>query len=216
MKSRASFFLVIGLPMWVVLWGKPETVSAQIYVVNTASGTIGEYTTAGATVNASLISGLDSPIGLAVSGGYIYVSSPTNFRVGEYTTAGATVNATLISEGVPSGLAVSGGNIFVSDDNAMRISEYTSAGAVVNASLISGLMYPEGLAVSGGNIFVANRLSGTIGEYTTAGATVNASLISGLSDATYLDVEPVPEPATFGLLCLPLAVTLAARLRRKA
>lgn len=39
---------------------------AQIFVANTGNGTIGEYTTSGATVNASLISDLNSPDGIAV------------------------------------------------------------------------------------------------------------------------------------------------------
>jgi len=39
---------------------------AQIYVANGASGTVGVYTTGGGTVNASLISGLNDPLGLDV------------------------------------------------------------------------------------------------------------------------------------------------------
>jgi hypothetical protein len=40
---------------------------AQIFVVNTSADTIGEYTNSGATVNASLVSGLNGPFGIAVS-----------------------------------------------------------------------------------------------------------------------------------------------------
>jgi hypothetical protein len=52
---------------------------AQILVLNlgnalTPTGTIGEYTTSGATVNASLISGLTSPYGIAVSGANLFVA----------------------------------------------------------------------------------------------------------------------------------------------
>jgi hypothetical protein len=142
-----------------------------------------------------------------------------NNTIGEYTTGGATVNASLISGlglNNPMGIAVSGGNIFVANLGNNTIGEYTTAGARVNASLVAGLNNPIGIAVSEGNIYVANFGNGSIGEYTTAGATVNASLISGLNNPTYLDIEPVPEPTTFGLLCLPLAVTVARRLRKKA
>ena len=38
----------------------------DIFVANNGNGTIGEYTTSGATVNPSLISGLNGPFGLAV------------------------------------------------------------------------------------------------------------------------------------------------------
>src|SRR5438309_1622778 len=73
----------------------------QIFVTNGASvGTIGEYTTAGATVNPALISGLSHPLGIAVSGSDLFVVD-VNFRtIGQYTTAGAPVNPALIS-GVP-------------------------------------------------------------------------------------------------------------------
>ncbi|HBZ72018.1 MAG TPA: hypothetical protein DEP35_20730 [Deltaproteobacteria bacterium] len=38
---------------------------SNLFVVNDA-GTIGEYTTSGATVNASLITGLNNPVGIVV------------------------------------------------------------------------------------------------------------------------------------------------------
>ena len=54
--------LVTGLhgPVGIVVSG------SDLFVANDAGGTIGEYTTSGATVNASLISGLSGPIGLAL------------------------------------------------------------------------------------------------------------------------------------------------------
>jgi len=39
---------------------------ANLFVVNNGSGTVGEYTTSGATVNATLVSGLSIPYGIAV------------------------------------------------------------------------------------------------------------------------------------------------------
>jgi hypothetical protein len=56
---------------------------------------IGKYTTAGATVDASLVSGpaLNGAAGLALSGNDLFVMNSFNGTVGEYTTAGATVNA---------------------------------------------------------------------------------------------------------------------------
>ena len=49
---------------------------------------IGEYTTTGTTVNASLITGLLHPLSIAVSGGDIFVLNG-NGTIGEYTTSGA-------------------------------------------------------------------------------------------------------------------------------
>jgi hypothetical protein len=162
----------------------------------TYGGTVGEYTTSGATVNASLISGLNEPTGIGVSGSNLFVANyfyAAGTTVGEYTTSGATVNASLISGlSVPFGVAVSGSNLFVTtfgtSVSSGGVGEYTTSGATVNASLISGLEYPEGIAVSGSNLFVIN-LFGTVGEYTTSGATVNASLISGLNELTGIAVS---------------------------
>src|SRR5271155_4081159 len=69
-----------------------------ILVANLGADTIGEYTTSGSTLNASLVSGLSSPGSIAVSGFNFFVvnESPTN-TIGEYTTSGGTVNASLIS-----------------------------------------------------------------------------------------------------------------------
>lgn len=68
----------------------------QIFVANFNNNRIGEYTTAGNPVNASLISGLSGPIGIAVSGSDLFVAGAVG-TIGEYTSAGAPVNADLIS-----------------------------------------------------------------------------------------------------------------------
>ena len=160
------------------------TAMANIYVSNSLSGTIGEYTNSGEVVNASLISGLTNPHGIAVSGSYLFVANAGSGIIGEYTTSGEVVNASLITGLTdPIGLAVSGSNLFVSNyvysgGPTGTIGEYTTSGAVVNASLVTGLSGASGIAVSGSNLFVANYNGGTVGEYTTSGAVVNASFVS--------------------------------------
>ncbi len=146
---------------------------------------IGEYTTSGATVNASLIN--DQQFGpgfMAISGPNLFIANTLgNGTIGEYTTSGATVNASLITlPGAPElgGIALFGSDLFVTYDYGFyaTIGEYTTSGATVNASLITGLNGAVGIAISGSDLFVANNGNGTIGEYTTSGATVNGSLIS--------------------------------------
>ena len=105
-------------------------VSGSDLFVASVDGTIGEYTTAGATVNASLIPGLLLGVtGVVVDGSDLFV---TNFEgtIGEYTTAGATVNADLISLSsvLVTGIAVSGSDLFVLNAGAGTIGEYTTAG----------------------------------------------------------------------------------------
>ncbi len=159
-----------------------------IFVTNNGSGTIGKYTTLGATVNASLVSGLNDPTGIAESGGNLFVGDFHNFRIGEYTTIGATVNASLVSvPNGPAGVTESGGNLYVVGNQptgSAKIGKYTTAGATVNASLVSGLNSPISIAESGGNLFVTDAGNGTIGEYTTSGTTLNAALVSGLNNPT--------------------------------
>ena len=67
-------------------------------------------------MNRALISGLDVPIGIAVSGESLYVTNLFGGfgTIGKYTTSGATVNAALVSGlPAPQAIAVSGGNLFV-------------------------------------------------------------------------------------------------------
>src|SRR5271170_2250391 len=65
----------------------------------TRDGFVGEYTTSGATVNASLISGGDArEFGIALDGnGHIFVSNFTSGTISEYTTTGTFINASLVS-----------------------------------------------------------------------------------------------------------------------
>jgi len=154
---------------------------------------VGEYTTSGQTINASLISGLNTATGLAVSGTDLFVV--TGSAIQEYTTSGSLVNGSLITvptntvteQSSAAGIAISGTDLFTTYNAgySYSIGEYTTSGQTINASLVSGLQYSTngGIAVSGTNLFVIQNdvfegnVADVIGEYTTSGATVNASLI---------------------------------------
>ena len=100
------------------------------------------------TISTALVSGLDAPLGVAVSGGRLFVANYFGNSIGEYTTNGATVNASLVSGlNNPQGLAVSGGDLFVSNVGSDTIGEFTTNGVTVNASLVTGLGVPVGIAV---------------------------------------------------------------------
>jgi hypothetical protein len=51
----------LSLPIGIAISG------SDLFIANFNTGTVGEYTTSGATVNASLISGLDTPVEIAVA-----------------------------------------------------------------------------------------------------------------------------------------------------
>src|ERR1700683_1655609 len=128
--------------------------AAQVFVTNAGNNTIGEYTTSGSPVIASLISGLSEPNAIAVSGSDMFVGKISAGTIGEYTTSGSTVNASLISGlSAPAGIAVSGSDLFVANAGAGTIGEYSTSGSTVNASLISGLSSLSGIAVSGSDLF---------------------------------------------------------------
>src|SRR5437773_1246306 len=116
MKIR---LVVSGLIAYAAFCAVPATAYAQIFETNFLSGTIGEYTTSGTTVNPSLVSGLGYPVGIATFGGNLFV---TNFgsagtgTIGVYTTSGATVNASLVSGlNEPAGIATFGGLLYVTN-----------------------------------------------------------------------------------------------------
>jgi sugar lactone lactonase YvrE len=151
------------------------------------SGIVGEYTTAGTTVNASLISGVSGAVGLALDGdGHLFVSS--NFSgIGEYTLSGEAINASIIAQGSQAIACDGNGHLFVAVNGGAsgRVDEYSTSGALIQQGLISGLGLPTSLTYDGnGHLFVGTineafgTGGGTVGEYTITGATVNANLIS--------------------------------------
>lgn len=124
---------------------------SNVFIVNFMAGTVGEYTSSGTAVNASLISGLNGPDAIAVSGSNLYVLDEYG-TVGKYSTDGAVVDASLIAgASLPSGyndIAVYGSNLFLLNGASGTISEYTTSGALVNASLVTGLNNPSRMAVA--------------------------------------------------------------------
>ena len=142
-------------------------------MVNDISGTVGKYTTSGATVNASLVTRLDNPTGIAVSGSRLFVNILNLGTVGKYTTSGATVNASLI-RGLsgPYAIAHTGSDLFVTSGVPRvpaKVGEYTTSGATVNASLVSGLGAPNlALPSAGSDLFVTDQDFNTVGEYDDA------------------------------------------------
>lgn len=155
-----------------MLWA--ATAPAQIYVVNSGDGTIGEYSLTGQSINTSFITGLSSPTGIAISGGYLYVAQE-NGVVQKYTTGGSLVNASLISGlSLPWGLTVSGNHLFIADagEASNTIGEYTTEGDAINASLVTGLATPADVATDGNYLYVTCWQTGTIGVYTTSGDAV--------------------------------------------
>jgi len=162
--------------------------AAQLFITNASSGTIGEYSSTGATLNASLLTGLSSPGYLANSGSNLFVVGNTfgAYKIGEYSTAGATVNAALVPSGLNAagGIAASGATLFVVDQLNESIHEYNTAGTLLAASLIPGLDGLGSIAISGSTLYIpwfdnaGPTFGNWIGAFSTGGTAINSHLIS--------------------------------------
>ncbi|HWE03675.1 MAG TPA: Ig-like domain repeat protein [Tepidisphaeraceae bacterium] len=160
-----------------------------IYITDGAKGTIGEYTTSGAAVNASLVSGLARPANLSLLGNDLYVADLNSDSVGEYTTSGAAVNPSLISGVYPWSLAATSTDIYVVDNSLGTVSDYSLDGTAMNTQLVTGLFGPGAIVADGPDLFIENNVGANIRETTTAGATVEAPFLSGLNGASGMAIS---------------------------
>jgi hypothetical protein len=108
----------VALPAFFAALCLPS--SGQVLLIsNSYNGTIGEYDpNTGNAINASLMSGVPNPYGLAVTGSKLFVATTNNDRVAEYNVnTGALINPSFVTgtfSGYPSGLAASGDTLYVS------------------------------------------------------------------------------------------------------
>jgi len=140
---------MVGTALAAVLAALPKMTRAQIVLAESGNNVVGEYKFSGAPVNPALVSGLDHPTAITVSGSDIYVAEAGDDLVGEYTLShGDLVTGSLIS-GLddPTALAVSGDNLYLADAGNGVVGEYKVSGSTVNPSLISGLDDPTGIAI---------------------------------------------------------------------
>jgi hypothetical protein len=154
------------------------------YLPYQTPGSVSECTVTGSLINSELISGLDNPSGIAVSGSDLFVADNSDNIISEYTTSGALVKRNFIS-GIlnPLDIAVSGSDLFVVAGG--WIGEYTTTGKTINAHLIVAGS-PE-ISVVGSDIFFTT--DDGVAEYTTSGKVVNANLISGLDSPSAIYVS---------------------------
>jgi hypothetical protein len=210
MKSKPVFAFLIA----AALSAAPATACAgEIFETNyngaDGLGTVGAYSTSGATINASLINGLSNPSALAVSGNDLFVLNSDTGVIGEYTTSGATVNASLITGlGLQSanGFVLSGGDFYVAETYG-DVLEYNMAGNLINSFYAQASVV--GIAVSGSDIFVTKGNQNLVSEYTASGAVVNATfahaaqpfgILVSNGDVYFTDASGVSEYTLSGTL----------------
>lgn len=168
------------------------------------SGTIYEFAPDG--TRSTFATGLGGPVGLAFnSEGDLFVGDFSS-SIYEFAPDGAkTTFATGLS--IPYGLAFdSKGNLFEADRQSGTIYEFAPDGT---PSIFSGAYGPAGLAFDNAdNLFVVDYNGGSIDEIAPDGS--RRTVIGGIY-ATFIAVEPIPEPSTFGLMAMSAALLLARR-----
>ncbi len=165
----------------------------KLYVSNQSFNKVGEYDPAnGAIFNTAFISGLSSPVGLALVGNALYVSNINVKSVGVYNaTTGASINSALVAGlNYPVGIAISGSSLFITNTFFDTIDQYdATTGTLVKSGFITSASTPRAMVVSGGTILVING-NATIGKYdAVTGAEITKYLITGLNNPQSLVVS---------------------------
>jgi DNA-binding beta-propeller fold protein YncE len=111
-------------------------------------GYLSVHSTSGAPINTSLISDLNYPAGLAVSGNSIFISEVNSSRISKYALDGTLIAQSLIPDlHAPRGMAIVGDDLYVVNAATHSVGHYTTSGATINGSLITGLQNVNYIAV---------------------------------------------------------------------
>ena len=174
----------------------PEEVTAtngNLFVPDFRDGTVGEFNDkTGATINASLITGLGGPNGMLAYGSNLFVAGG-NGIVSEYSINNGTATAEntalikLVGNGTGSQagyqMALYNNTLFVDDAYAKQVEAYTlknngTTAVTATPAFTIPFGFAVGLALSGNNLFVSDA-DGNIGEYNAAtGATINSMFLT--------------------------------------
>jgi hypothetical protein len=121
---------------WMAITGSLPTLCVSLYAqtpplyVGVNNNTVAEYNpTTGAAINSSFITGLNNPLGMALSSNILFVVNFNTNTIGEYNaSAGAAINNSLIT-GLNNhvGIALSGNNLFVTNNSSGTIGEYSAS-----------------------------------------------------------------------------------------
>jgi hypothetical protein len=125
----------------------------RLYVADSFAGTIGEYdASTGAPINPALVTGLDYPTVVAVSGSKLFVVTLGDFlvgTVGAYALDGTPINRSLISGlDSPTDIAEFDGKLYIANSGAGKVGEFDAVtGATINDDLITGLRGVSAIAI---------------------------------------------------------------------
>jgi DNA-binding beta-propeller fold protein YncE len=210
----AALFTPTNYPGSIAVSGDGTRIFVATTDFNSQNGRIEEYTSAGAAVSTSLITGLGRVSTLVESGGLLYLAN--NGPISVYTTGGVLVTSDLIPGVNALALAVSGNRLFVSDSTNDHIGEYTTGGVAVNTFLFLGQPeYVTDLAVAGDGLYFLDRAHGFVGVYDLNTTALNFSLITGIGNGSASGFAvAIPEPTTYVAIMGGMAL-VGVMLRRR-
>ena len=96
--------------------------SPALFDGTASGGSIGEYNDyTGAPINATFMTGLNDPTGLAIAGSALFVASGSGGSIGEYDlSTGAPINATFMTGlNDPTDLEIAGSTLFVAEPSVV-------------------------------------------------------------------------------------------------
>ncbi len=192
--ESGSFTASLGyLAKWSLQAGSTDnldvavnTTTGKVYVSNSQSDTVEEYTTTGTFVTqwgefGTGNSQFDAPNGIALDkSGNVYVADTGNNRIQKFTSAGAYTTQFsldgLVTAGGLWGVAVDfSGNIYVVDSTADTVTKLNSNGAEITTWGSAGssngqFVNPEGIAVDkSNNIYVADLNNNRVEKFDSNG-----------------------------------------------
>jgi hypothetical protein len=198
-----------------------------LYVVSLGSNTITEYNTATGAKSATFSNppGLSEPTGIAISGTDIYVTNEGSNTVSEYSAFnGAPVTGFVSPTGlsIPEAIAVSGTDMYIAQDadGHNSVNEYnTTNGSLISAFVSPSVDEPADLLISGTDLYISNTGDDTVGEYsllTGAPADGFSTITSVLGpEGLALEAQPIPEPATWTVFAVGIALLEGMRRFRR-
>lgn len=195
-------------------------------MANNASGdsnnsSIGVYNAStGAVINANLVTGINGPYGLAVSGNDLFVSNHYGITgssggVSEYNaTTGQLIQNIITPAGGSLGMTLSGNTLYAwdADGNIGEINITTGVASTLIQFTGGGYGVALGnelFATGGGGLGFVSVIDAT------TGATINANLITGLNDPSAITLGPVPEPSTWSMIGVGGVALLGMMLRKR-
>ena len=154
---------------------------STIFVANHDANTVSEFPH-GATTASKTLTGLSSPIGVAVdASGTVYVANFDASTVSEFIGGATTPSKTLTGVSYPYGVAVdASGTVYVVNNGAWTVSEFVG-GETTPSITLTGLYEPTQMTVDGsGTVYVADYGSNTVLEF-IGGATTPSKILTGLN-----------------------------------